>query len=1081
MFIKITFAYCLLIIYVSTVVSPGGFHFVPIDLGTAWRRFIQTPYQIGGPDIRADWNSNLLMFVPLGIMTTAALWPRQPGLRRGFAVLEAFTFCLVFLLAVKFVQLFFPGRTVSISYIIAQSLGALIGVTLFIGFHHPLMSERVRLLSHGRTALSAALRAYALVLLAFMLFPFDFVLSRSDLHERLAQLPSLLVALPGEGRPLPWRLAFIVASTLETLPLGILIALYCRRRRVLAAGAIGLGGMAAVGLLQILILSAAPSALAILYHTLGIVAGAIVAGAIDQLALIRWRLNLARAIPSLALIYLLALLLTNDLVAVDWRSPMDAWTVLGTNQLLPFYHAYVVSKAHAVVSVAAHAAMYAPIGIMIWLRRGSRPGGHYLALALALILSFAVEVGRWFRPELLPDFTNLIIAGVAAPLAIPLSAWVWRVLEESFPTAGLPPASVLTAAAERVMRSPPAVWRPLSAWWRVLLATACGALAVGVLARYPLAPWPLALALSIYAAALFRWPVIWLAVIPAVLPALDLAPWTGWLYVGESDLFIVVTVGVLLLRAPPGRADLALGKVAAAAVLLSCAVYVLSIIIGLWFVPAVPTDNPYLSAWNGLRVAKGFFAALALFPFLSQAIRSRANALVWLGAGMIAGLIIVATATMIERSAFVGLFDFTSDYRAVATFSSMHVGGGHLGTYLAMAIPFLSLCLLKPRPGIPTGLVLAAVAGYALAVTYSRTGYAAALAATAVVCLGWTIAGDRAHRRPSALIAPLIGALAVAIGMGAVAVGSTFMHGRLVQSADDLTTREDNWAHGLAVRDPGPATWLLGMGLGTYPRVFRARAASQPVGSNFLLGHDADGNWLEITAGAPSFYFGQKVAATTAGAYTVTFAFRSPNEGGSVTVGLCEKLLLYSDHCSAASFKASAPGKWVQERAALRIDELAPPLLFGWMRRPVELYFHVPQPGATVEISTVRLLDPRQNQLVRNGDFAQGTARWFFTDDGHANWRIFNEYLMLLFEQGVLGVIAHVLLAATAFLGLWRAIISGNRAAAPLAAALLAYLGAGLLESLLEAPRLSTLFYLLCFAGLAIPVAPDRRPREAGT
>src|SRR6266699_525381 len=112
-FVKIGFAYCLLIIYVSTVVSPGGFHFVPIDLGTAWQRFMKTPYNVGGPDVRADWNSNLLMFIPLGIIATAAVWPRQPGLRRGFAALEAFTFCLVFLLAVKFAQLFFPGRTVS--------------------------------------------------------------------------------------------------------------------------------------------------------------------------------------------------------------------------------------------------------------------------------------------------------------------------------------------------------------------------------------------------------------------------------------------------------------------------------------------------------------------------------------------------------------------------------------------------------------------------------------------------------------------------------------------------------------------------------------------------------------------------------------------------------------------------------------------------------------------------------------------------------------------------------------------------------------------------------------------------------
>jgi hypothetical protein len=128
----------------------------------------------------------------------------------------------------------------------------------------------------------------------------------------------------------------------------------------------------------------------------------------------------------------------------------------------------------------------------------------------------------------------------------------------------------------------------------------------------------------------------------------------------------------------------------------------------------------------------------------------------------------------------------------------------------------------------------------------------------------------------------------------------------------------------------------------------------------------------------------------------------------------------------------------------------------------------------------VRLLDPQQNQLFRNGDFVQVTTRWFFTDDDHLVWRMKDQFLMLLFEQGVLGLTAYIMLSAAAILGLWRAISSGNRAAAPIAAAITAYFCAGLFDYLLEAPRLSTLFYLLCFAGLAAPEALDRRRREPG-
>jgi hypothetical protein len=89
-------------------------------------------------------------------------------------------------------------------------------------------------------------------------------------------------------------------------------------------------------------------------------------------------------------------------------------------------------------------------------------------------------------------------------------------------------------------------------------AAICLALAAWIAVNYPLAPRVLSIALLLYAVALWRWPSAWLAVVPAVLPALDLTPWAGWTQIGEPDLFVLVTVGILALRAPPRRADLRL-------------------------------------------------------------------------------------------------------------------------------------------------------------------------------------------------------------------------------------------------------------------------------------------------------------------------------------------------------------------------------------------------------------------------------------------------------------------------------------------------------------------------------------------
>ena len=247
--------------------------------------------------------------------------------------------------------------------------------------------------------------------------------------------------------------------------------------------------------------------------------------------------------------------------------------------------------------------------------------------------------------------------------------------------------------------------------------------------NYPLAPWVFGIALLLYALALWRWPALWLTVIPAVLPSFDLTPWTGWTQVGEPDLFVLATIGVLALWVPPRFADFRLEGLAAAVVVLSLISYLSSVVLGLALPgPEGGSDNPYLRPDNALRLAKGFFTALALLPFFRARMRTHGDAMAWLGTGMAIGLALVASAVLAERAVFTGLFDFTTGYRVVGTFSSMHVGGGCIGAYIAMALLFLLVCLLRPRPLTLLAMFgIAIVAGYALVVSYARAAYAAAM------------------------------------------------------------------------------------------------------------------------------------------------------------------------------------------------------------------------------------------------------------------------------------------------------------------------------------------------------------------
>jgi O-antigen ligase len=587
----------------------------------------------------------------------------------------------------------------------------------------------------------------------------------------------------------------------------------------------------------------------------------------------------------------------------------------------------------------------------------------------------------------------------------------------------------------------------------------------------------LGIGLLVYALALWRWPALWLAVIPAVLPALDLTPWTGWTQVGEPDLFVLVTIGILALRAPPRRADFRIEGLAGAVLVISMISYLLSMALGLSFPgPEGGSDNPYLRPDNALRLAKGFFAAVALLPFLRARTRTHGDTLIWLGTGMAMGLALVSSAVVAERAVFTGLFDFTTGYRVVGTFSSMHIGGGHIGAYIAMALPFLLVCLLRPRP-LPTlamfGTTIAAV--YALVVSYARAAYAAALISMLIAGAGWIWAAR--HRRTDTTPTLALPALLL-LTMGGIlvtAVSSGFMAERLRTVFPDLAGREANWSGGLALSDSSPATILFGMGLGTYPRIVLARKPDGRFPTSFVVTQDGGYRFLLLHSGLP-IYFGQKVPVQPDRQYRVLVTLRSPDAKGALTVILCEKLLLYSTNCRDTTFHPHIPGAWEDFGAAISSAGPGEETPLGWLKRPVELALLDPVPGSRIEIGHIRMLDPQGRDILANGDFSRGTERWYFTDDQHFIWRIENQYVMSLFESGVLGLTAFVLVAGTALVGAARSMGRGDRMAAAVAASLAAFLCSGVFDYLLEAPRLAALFYIIAFSGLEMVKAPMRGP-----
>jgi VanZ family protein len=612
----------------------------------------------------------------------------------------------------------------------------------------------------------------------------------------------------------------------------------------------------------------------------------------------------------------------------------------------------------------------------------------------------------------------------------------------------------------------------------LVVAAICFALAAAIAVNYPLVPRVLGIALMLYVLALWHWPSLWLAVIPAVLPALDLTTWTGWTQVGEPDLFVLVTIGILALRAPPRSADFRLNGFPAVVLALSLISYFLSVALGLALPgPEGGSDNPYLRSDNALRLAKGFFTALALLPFLRARMRTRGDTMVWFGTGMAAGLTLVAAAVLAERAVFSGLFDFKPDYRVVGTFSSMHDDSGHVGAYIAMALPFLLVCLVRPR--LFTLLAMFGIAigtGYVLVVTFAPAAYAATLISTLTAGLGWAWAAR--HRRSETASALALSALLLPLTIGGIvvaAVSGGFMTEQLRTVASDLADREGNWSGGLALPGSSPATALFGMGLGTYPRIGVARKLDERFPTNFVVAQDGGYHFLSIYTGLPT-YLGQKVPVRPDQQYRVFVALRSPDGKGVLSVILCEKMLLYSANCRDTTFRSHLAGTWEDFGAEISSAGLDEDATLLWFKRPVELDLFDPVPGSTIEIGHIRMLDPQGHDILANGDFSQGTERWYFADDVHLIQRIKDQYFMSLFEGGALGLASFVLIAGTALTGAVRAMARGDQMAAAVVAALVAFLFSGVFDYLLEVPRLAALFYLIVFCGLTMMQTPMHGP-----
>ncbi len=427
-FVALAAFYALAMVYISLVLGPVGLHYVPISLGDAWERFTHIGFVRHPSRERADWMGNLLMTIPLAFLVNSAINLSAIGRRRAVGAVLTLFLSLLLILVIKYAQLFFPPRTVTLNYIAAQMMGAILGDLLFQLSLTRLYPRFLKQFEDG-DGLTFVLGAYTVWLVAYFLMPFDFVMTPGDLLARAFELATILGSIPGEGREPTYQFLLVIADTLATVPVGMFLAVKGRERSTRSLIFRALGVMVGITFLQLFVLGADPFLVALIYRTLGAIIGVLLMQRIKGKDLRKRHYYFSRYLPLAVPIYLLLVMFVSGLLTSQWVTLDEALNALEPRQFLPFWNFYIVTKARAVASLVVEFMMFAPIGVMVWLRRGFWSSGAKFSAVLAFSLSLLMELGRMMKPALRPDFTDPIIAAVGAAAAFKAMPILWRMFE----------------------------------------------------------------------------------------------------------------------------------------------------------------------------------------------------------------------------------------------------------------------------------------------------------------------------------------------------------------------------------------------------------------------------------------------------------------------------------------------------------------------------------------------------------------------------------------------------------------------------------------------------------------------------
>jgi VanZ family protein len=171
------------------------FHYRPMAREEAIATY-QRALIFQGFSSRSDLLANILLFIPLSYLLLAAISVDRPAWVSWTMVLPILLFCTGLSAAIEFTQIFFPPRCPDINDIIGESIGAILGAALWLGFGRTITGwcRQVWSAHLGPGFASLLLPGYLVFLMLYNLLPLDLTLSPTEIvhkyrHGRIQIIP----------------------------------------------------------------------------------------------------------------------------------------------------------------------------------------------------------------------------------------------------------------------------------------------------------------------------------------------------------------------------------------------------------------------------------------------------------------------------------------------------------------------------------------------------------------------------------------------------------------------------------------------------------------------------------------------------------------------------------------------------------------------------------------------------------------------------------------------------------------------------------------------------------------------------